>query len=330
MNQLSHQIYSTTVLLVSVLAFTSCNPAMYKRPAEDFRAASAALRDTYFLEWDISNQAQIELGDIEDQVVIWSMPTVDPNASVAGDIRKELNRMSEQMTQRRQQDIHTKLRPFREKAFDVLDAYASTLVSLSSDEPTEQIKTELGGLVEDINSTLDTVDELKLADDAFRKLQKYTGPLQQYVGVVNEIIGLISNFMREGAIVETIGKSNESIIDLLSILKEEAAIAEENALRQTANAKARIDSFINNDKFLQANNDIKAAVLKRKAELEAIEQQIANQDITSVFDAAVKAQGALMEKAILKDPGDWTIRIKRFREQVNAMKRAIEKVKSEM
>jgi len=309
-------------LFVSVLALSSCNPSIYKKPAENFQAASAALRDTYFLEWEISNQAQIERGDIDDQVQIWTMP--------AGISTEELNRMSTKMAERRQKDIHEQLQPLRERAFNVLDGYASTLVSLSSHEPTGRIQTELGSLVEDLNRTLEAAGKLDLVGDALSKLNKFTGPLQQYVGVLNEIIELVSNVMRERAIVKTIGKSNESIIDLLGVLKEEAAAAEENALRQMVSAKGSIDRFMSHEKFQQASNDTKAAVLKRRAELEAIEQQITNQDIASMFDAAMKAQGALVEKAMLKKPGDWTVRIKRFKEQVDATKKAIEKVKSEM
>lgn len=318
----SHPIYSTAVLLVSVLALGACNPALYKRPAEDFQVASATLRDTYFLEWEISNQAQIERGDIEDQVQIWTSPAGVPTA--------ELDRVSTKMAERRKEDIHEQLRPLREQAFNAIDAYASALVSLSSDEPTERIQSELSSFVKDINDTLDAANKLNLVGSALSKSQKFTGPLQQYVGVLNEVIGFVSNVIRERAIIETIGKSNESIIDFLSILKKEAAAAEKNALRQTAFAKESINDFMSHAKFQQASNDTKAVVLKRKAELEAIEHQIANQDIASTFDAAMKAQGALVEKAMLKDPGDWTVRIKRFREQVAATKTAIEKIKSEM
>jgi len=315
-------ITTIAVLFVSVFILSSCNPSIYKGPAEEFRVASVALRDTYFLEWEISNQARIERGDIDDQIEIWAMPPNIPS--------EELDRMSSKMAERRQEDIHEQLRPLRERAFDVLDGYASTLVSLSSDEPTVRIKTELGGLVEDINSTLVMVSELNLVGDALGQFEKYTGPLQQYVSILNEIIGIVSDIIRERAIVETIGKSNESIINLLGILKEEAAWAEENALNQMAAAKKSINKLKDHPKFQQASNDTKAAVLKRKAELEAIEQQIANQDIASAFDAAMKAQRALVEKAMLKKPGDWTVRIRHYRAQVEAMKRAMEKVKSEM
>jgi hypothetical protein len=317
-----HPIHSAAVLLVSVLALGACNPALYKRPAEDFQAASAMLRDTYFLEWEISNQAQIERGDMEDQVQIWTSSPGVPTG--------ELDRVSAKMAERRKEDIHEQLRPLREKAFNALDVYASTLVSLSSGEPTERIQSELSSFVKEINESIDAANKLNLVGSALSKAQKLTGPLQQYAGVLNGIIGVVSKVIRERAVKETIGRSNESIMDLLGILKEEAAAAEENALRQTIYAKEGINDFMSHDKFRQASNDTKAAVLKRKAEFEAIENQIANQDIASAFDAAMKAQGALVEKAMLKDPGDWTARIKLFREQAIAAKKAIEKIKSEM
>lgn len=312
----------SAILLVSVFALNGCNPTLYKRPAQDFQAASATLKGAYFLEWEISNQAQIERGDLEDQIQIWSSP--------AGISNNELARVSSRMAERRQEDIHEQLRPLREQVFNVLDGYASTLVSLSSGDPTERIQSELNGLVTDLKGTIDAAGKLNLVGDALSQLQKFTGPLQQYVNVLDEIIGLVSSILRERAIIETIGRSNEPIIDLLTVLKEEAAAAKENALRQTTFAKKGIDEFMSHAKFQQASNDTKAEILKRRAELESIEKQIASQEIELVFDAAMKAQGALVEKAMLKDPGDWTIRIKRFREQVDATKAAIEKIKSEM
>lgn len=318
----SNLICYAAVLLVSIIALGACNPALYKKPTEDFQAASESLRDVYFLEWELSNRAQIERFDLEDQVMIWTSP--------AGVSTAELKRVSTKMAERRREDIHEQLRPLREQAFAALDGYASTLVSLSSGEPTERIQSELTGLVGDIGDTLEAAKKLNLADGALSKLQKYTGPLQQYVGVLNEIISLVSDVVREQAIIDTIGKSNESIIELLSILKEEAEAAQDNALRQTKFANESINNFMSHAKFQQASNDTKAVILKRRAELEVIEQQIASLDIASSFEAAVKAQGALVEKAILKEPGDWTVRIKRFKEQVAATRMKIEKINSEM
>jgi hypothetical protein len=322
LKQSSQPIYSIAILVVSILVFGACNPALYRRPAQDFQAASATLRDTYFLEWEISNKAQIERGDIEDQILIWTSPS--------GVSTAQLERVSSRMAERRKNDIHDQLRPLREQAFNAVEGYAATLVSLSSDEPTERIQLELNGLAKDITSTLDAVDKINLVGSALERSQQLTGPLQQYVDVLNQVITIVSSVLRERAIIETIGNSNESISDLLSILKGEAAVAEENALRQIGLAKKSIKQYMSHSKFQQATNVTKTILLKRKAELEAIEHKIANQDIASTFDAALKAQGALVKKAMLKNPGDWTLKIRQFREQVVATKKAIEKIKSEM
>lgn len=310
------------IVFTSVTILGACDPALYKQPAEDFQTASATLRDAYFLEWEMSNRARIERGDLEDQVQIWTSPVGVPV--------DELKRVSMRMAERRQEDIHGQLRPLREQAFAAIGGYASTLVSLSSDEPTERIQSELTGLVDDINGTLEAADKLKFVDDAANKLAGFTGPLKQYVGVLNEIIGLVSDVVREQAIIDTIGKSNDSIIELLNILKEEAAAAQNNALNQTKSAKKNIDNFMTHEKFKHASNDTRAAISRRRAELETVEQQLASLDIDAVFEAAVRAQGALVVKAMLSEPGDWTIRIKRFKEQVAATKAKIEKINSQM
>lgn len=309
----------TTALLVSLIALSGCNPGLYKKPAEDFRTASTALEDTYFLEWELSNRATIERGDLEDQIAIWLAPS--------GVSSRQIESVTARMTERRQTDIHEQLRPLREQAFNVMHAYANTLVSLSSDEPTQRIQSELTGLIGDVSGALEGAT--KLGADA-EAVQKFAGPLQQYVGVLNEIIGLIASVLREQAIVETIGRSNESIVDLLTVLKGEAKAAEENALRQTREARVSIERFSQHDKFQAASNDLKATVAQRTAELKTIEQQILEQDIAALFDAAIKAQGALVEKAVLDEPGDWTLKITRFKEQVITTQTAIVKIRAEM
>jgi len=184
--------------------------------------------------------------------------------------------------------------------------------------------------VTDISKTLESAAKLQLVGDTVGKLKKYAGPLQQYIGILNEIIGIVSNVIRERAIIDTIGKSNESILSLIDILKEEAEYAQENALKQTTAARENINDYMSHDKFLQADNNTKADVVKRKAQLETMEKRLGNQDIGTIFKSAAKAQNALVKKAMLKDPGDWALRIKQFREQVTATKTAIEKIKSEM
>lgn len=307
---------------ISVLVLSACNPELYKKPAEDFQAASITLREAYFLEWEISNRARIERGDLDDQIAIWFSPV--------GISDVEIKKLSAKMAERRQLDVHGELRPLREQAFAALEGYASTLVSLSSGEPTERIQSELNGLVVDINNTLEAANKLSIAGDVLSNLQDYAGPLTQYVGILNEIIGLVSDVVREKAIIESIGKSNESILELLNVLKEEAVAAQKNALKETSAAKNTISKLTSHARFQQASNNTKALILKRTAELEVITQQITKLDIASDFESAVKAQGALVEKALLKTPGDWTVKIKQFKDRVTETKMAIEKIKIEM
>ncbi len=306
-------------LICCTMLLCACNPAQYKGPAEDFQTASADLRRAYFLEWEISNQARIRHQDLEDQIAILNAPS---GANIAPFISK--------MAARRQKDIHEHLRPLREKAFSALQGYADILVSLASDESTEAITLEMTGLVGDISKVLETAKDIKSTANPVTKVGQFSGPLQQYVGVLNEIIGLVSKVIRERAIVQTIGKCNNTILELLSVLKTEAIAAQDNAMRETHNAKQAIEMFMDKPAFKSASNDSRASIAQRVAELTAIEKRIERTAIADAFDAVVKAQGALIEKAVVDKPADWAFRIRSFREQVSSTKAAIESIRSEM
>jgi hypothetical protein len=306
--------------LILILILSACSPTIYKRPALDFQAASITLKETYLSELRISNQAQIESGDIEDQVALLTSPV--------GVAKADLEKVSKRMTDRRSEDLHEKLLPLRLQVFNALDVYASTLISLSSDEPTQRIQTELNGLVTDIDKTVKAVEKLGLLDDALKKANELTGPLADYVKVLNHIIGIISDILRERAIIETIGQSNDSIVKLLNILKGEANAARKNALDKTKESIEDLNRYISHKKFETANNGTKLTVLKRKAELEVLSQKISKINIGAAFDSAHEAQAALVKKAMLKDPGDWQMKIKQFRKKVMDTKAEIDNLKS--
>ena len=307
-------------LFCAAVALTGCNPGLYKQPAEDFRAASLSLRDIYFIEWDLSNKARIERGDLEDQVVLWNSK-IRVKAS-------ELDRISSKMANRRKEDIHGDLRPLRDKAFAVLEVYATTLVSLASDAPTDAITSELTELGKDIQAVVENAGKLGKIGEEAAKLKKFTGPLQRYVAVINTVIDIVSSVVRERAIIETIGASNEAVLELLAVLKAEAEAAQRNTVRQLENSRALLDDFTKGPGFENASNELRADVLRRMAELDALRILLVEHDIAAAFDAARKAQGALVQKAMLKDPGDWTVRIREFRTQVAATKEAIERTRS--
>jgi hypothetical protein len=139
-------------LIVGAVFIVGCNPAAYRKPAEDFHAATVSLKQAYFLEWDLSDKARIQRGNLEDQIGIWIAP---------GDVDKSMiQRISDRMKKRQQEDIHENLKPLREKAFAAIEGYAEILVNLASDEPTEVIVSEMNCLAKDIDEVLKAASQM--------------------------------------------------------------------------------------------------------------------------------------------------------------------------
>lgn len=299
-----------------VLLFAGCNPAVYKKPADDLKVATTTLKHAYFLEMELSNRARIERNNLDDQIDLW--------IGVPDD---RFQKIVTRMTERRNSDLHADLNPLREKAFAVLEGYATTLASLAANEPTEEIVAELEGLVTDVEAVLQSAQQIEAVADA---VAQFSGPLQQYVGVLKEVVRLVSSVLRERAISETVGRSNESVLALLKVLKEEAVAARDNVLKEVGDAHKTLGKFVDSEYFSAANTTLKAAVAERLVDLKAIEARMALDNIEGSFDAAVKAQGALVRKALSSEPGDWAMQIRTFREQVYATRLAIENVRTEM
>ncbi|WP_177421164.1 hypothetical protein [endosymbiont of Lamellibrachia barhami] len=200
------------LLLFFSLFLTACDPSQYQKPAEDFLAATVTLRQVYFLEMDLSNKANIERRDMEDQIAIWGAPP--------GIDHQSIERVINKMTERRRSDIHEALKPLRKKAFAAIEGYAQTLVNLASGESTEAIVSELNGLVQGIEGVVAKASKISALSDRSAKMAKLAGPLKQYAGILKEVIGLVSDVVREQAIIQTIGRSNKSVTKLLSVLKK--------------------------------------------------------------------------------------------------------------
>lgn len=311
-----------TIIFFCILFFAACNPSVYRRPSEDFLTASVLLREAYFLEWELSNKALIERGDLEDQIAIWVAP--------AGIDKSYIEPVLKKMSTRRQEDIHEALRPLREEAFSMLEGYAGVLVSLSSDDQTESIVTELNGMVKDINKVLEAAKAIKEVSKHVEKIESFTGPFAQYVGVLNEIIRVVSSVVRYQAIRQTIIKSDDTVLEMLSLLKTEAVLAKDNAQKEIKEARKVLEGYLGKPVFANIHNTHKAAIAKRIAELKAIGDQIMKDDISTAFDAATKAQGALVKSTFLKDPSDWVVQIRAFKKRVEDTKAAVEAVTSEM
>ena len=136
--------------------------------------------------------------------------------------------------------------------------------------------------------------------------------------------------VRYQAIRQTIIRSNDSVLEILYLLKTEAVWANDNARTQIKNTRETLESFLEKPGFADIQNAQKAAIAQRIAELKAIETQVMNNDINTAFDAAVKAQGALVKSTLLQEPSDWVVHIRAFKERVEDTKEAIERVADAM
>ncbi|MHC4553022.1 MAG: hypothetical protein ACYSUT_09710 [Planctomycetota bacterium] len=310
------------VFFISALSMIGCNPEVYRKPAEDFHTATVSLKEAYFLEWELSNTAMIQRANLEDEISIWTAP---PNID-----NPFIQKVSEKMKQRQLEDVHGPIRPLREKAFAALEGYAEILVYLASNEPTETIVTEINALVKDIEGVLDTVSKIEDFAKYADEIGEFTGPLQEYLGILSELTQLISSIARERAIVQTIGDSNDSVLELLKILKEEAVVANENTQLQIINSVTLLDSLPQKPGYADIDNVNKATIAKRTADLKTLQEKIGQVHTESAFDAAAKAQAALVKKAYMRDTDDWAEQIREFKNKVTIIKENIEKIESEM
>lgn len=308
--------FVTQLLLCLVLGSAGCAPNAYKAPAEEFLTGTRALREIYFAEWDIANRASIQRADLDDQVVIWAAPPAVANSD-------EIAKVREKMAKRRTEDMHGQLRPLREQAFAVLEGYASTILALASDESTASLVSELNGLADDIQTTVKAAGQLKLAADTARRAATFLGPLQSYVQVLNEIVKVVSSILRENAIRETIGRSNAPIVELLNVLKAEALLAKERAELQMKAARSRADSFVKHPGFADMAPTVKTTLAREGASLDALAERYAAVDVEGAFSAALRAQQALVETAVVGDIGDLLRRMQLFQAQVERVRQAV-------
>lgn len=308
--------FVTWLLLCFFILLAGCAPIAYKAPAEEFLAGTRSLREIYFAEWDIANKARIQRADLDDEVVIWSAPPAVANSA-------EIAKLRERMAKRRIEDIHAQLRPLREQAFAVLEGYANTILGLASDEPTASLVNELNGLAGDIQSTVKAAGQLKLAGEAAAKAAAFLGPLQSYVQVLNEIIKGISSVIRENAIRQTIGRSNAPIMELLNVLKAEALLAKARAESELKEARNRADSFAKHPAFATMAPNVKTELARAGASLDALAQRYAAVDIEGAFSAALRAQRALVETAVVGNVDDLLERMRTFKAQVEKVRQAV-------
>lgn len=308
------------MLLAVTALLAGCSPAIYQKPLQDFRQANLTVRETYFLQLDQARQARAGHDALLEETVLWQ-----PDRELAA---AELEDIAQRVAEIRNEALLPKdTRELREAAFRAIDGYAGTLVALASGDDTQGIVTELNALVGDINGVLDSAENLGLVSDAASRAKEFAGPLGSIAGALATIAEIVSGVVRERAIRQTIVGADARVRELLGLLKQEAAWARREAVRQSGLARDGIQGFLErNGEALDPAT--RAAVTGRAERIYAFASAMREQQgLEAAFDAAIEAQAALVRKAALKDQDDWIVRIQSFRAQVGAAKASLEQVR---
>ncbi len=312
------------VIFSGYLILTGCDPTVYKKPAENFKIATTSLKESYFTDLDLSNNATVAHEDLQDQSAIWFAPQGNDDDL---DIDKVINKIAD----RHKQDIHSSIKPLRDKCFLAIESYADIIITLASNDSTEALTTELSGLANDFTNAINLVKNMDLANDYTRKFGKISGPLSQYIDVINEVIKIASDAVREKTIIATVAKSNASIKGMLNILQDEAIIAQENSQDEIQKSIELIKEIKSKypEKYNNLDNVTKSEIATKLANFYSTKDKITNLEIKRSFTSAIDAQDALLAKSS-GEIENWADNIRAFRDSADKLKTSITTLKSEI
>lgn len=310
------------LIAVAALILSGC-PRDYLIPANDLKVATADLQDVYYLEMDISSKARIERGDLEDQVDIWSLYGDEIDVAF-------LLEMSGKMADRRRNADDKEIILLRGQAFAAIEGYASILAGLALETPKLRLIAEINAFRGTIQDTLSLVDGIPETSEIYNKTRQFKEPMEVFVGNLAAIIDIVSKVEFEPAIRETIGIANESIISLLRVLKQEAVLAESNAIDEMQKSEKIVENFITSKKFKNASDALQANLMIKIAELEILQEKIKEQKISEAFDMAMKAQYSLSEAKMIPPTANWSAGIIDFRTKITSLKRSMESINASM
>lgn len=298
------------LIALATLFTAGCDPALFRKPLEDFKTANHDLRDAYFQQLHIAKDARIERFTVGRMDRFWSRGSPADNIKQAAEAVIKIRTDSD--------DLKPDLLKLRHGAFDAIDGYASILLALASDESTDGIVAEAKGLVGDLGKLVEAAKAVKGLTDAAGKAEAWLGPLANIANVFGDIVKIVSNAVREKAIRETIVAADPSIRGLLEILGNEADWARKEGREQYAAA-----AQVLNDRLKEGTVDQAAAreVADNLTRISTKAKKLdAAADVKTAFTNAREAHAGLLRKAAKPDYDDLLAELRAFRKNVAALK----------
>jgi len=328
---LSGRRFIFLVIPLLTLFLQGCDPTIYKKPLTDFREANQSMRDAYFLQLNMSDKARVENGLVQEKTSFWikANPTLDQIEKYTNKIAKVRKRV----TIGDEQTIE-----LRKLAFRTLDIYASTLLSLASDDSTDAIVAEINNLIGDASNVVNHAKSLKKIAKLSEEAGKWIGPLSNVVGALTQVAEIVSEYVRNKAIRETIITVDEPVRDLIVLLQSEATQLQNKTIEKYGESEKTLKEKI---KAFEASNNKPGATVKVPVssfqdaavyleEIVSMKQELEDaDDIGGIFDDALKSQSALMRKAAMPSYEDWVQSIQKFKNHAHEVKMSLEKLNAQ-
>lgn len=312
-------------LLVALL-LVACDPTLFKKPVQDFKDANQTLRDAYFLQLAVARDAHVERFTVQRKQQLWR------NAAIVKDSQRVQEIVDAIVKRQAEDDLDRDWVRLRVRAFDAIDAYAGVLLALASNEDTDAIVAEMNGLVGDLRGLLDLVKtteslgKVKFVGGTVEKAAGWVNGLSVAVAAFNQVITIIANVARSKAIVDTIVAADPAVIELLTVLGEEAAFAQAEAKTQYA---ATITFLQERVQGPLVDDAARREVAERLVDLQTKHRRLQTlDDLDRAFSLAKAAQAALIRKAARPDYQDLLTHVRSFKQQTTAIKQSLEAVRN--
>lgn len=302
---------------LAVLCLVGCDPTIFKKPAQDFATELRTLRDGYFTLLKVRREAQYERASSQQKQAYWLQPKLAEDPS---EVQKDLAELDRA---RKRGQLPPDDLLVRQRAFDVLDAYAGTILALASNDATESITAELTGLSGDLKALAEVAKSVGVLKDVGEAAESWFPTISGAIGAVQKIMEVVSNVIRANAIRDVVHAAHDPVKKLLEVLEGEAGTARRDALRAYGSA---LDGVEKTMKEKIAPADVRNAMEYRMALKNAHDGLTSAPQLSAAFKEAGALQDKLYKSVTHPDTKELAKQAQLFRKQVRDAKAALDAI----
>lgn len=307
------------VLIVALSVFLAgCDPAIFKKPSQDLLSELKSIRSAYFSALKIRRDAQFERINSQQRVAYWVAPALALDKEVLAKDADQLQRI------RKRDLLPADDLQVRQRAFDVLETYAGTLVALASNDDVEAISKDLSALSGDLKALAEVAKSVKVLAGAGGAIESWLPAISGALGAVQKIAEVVGNVVRTNAIRDVVQAAHDPVKKLLRIFAEESKVANQDAVFAYGSAiqevEARLKAGISDPSSARAASEYLVVLRTNRDALRDAPS------LAAAFFEAEAMQDALYKSVTKPDVQDLVRQAQQFRKQVQAAKLALDSI----